>query len=106
MRVIDETKTGTYRYTGSVGNLPGIPDRESDVGGMEDYPSVSWADDYDSDMDGLPDWWESMYGYNPKSAKGDFGDANRDRLGDGWTELERYLEWLARPLHPGKGRSR
>ena len=95
-RVIDETKTGTYRYTGSVGNLPGIPDRESDVGGMEDYPSVSWADDYDSDMDGLPDWWEAMYGYNPKSAKGDFSDANRDRLGDGWTELERYLEWLAR----------
>lgn len=95
-RVIDETKTGTYRYTGSVGNLPGIPDRESDVGGMEDYPSVSWADDYDSDLDGLPDWWESMFGYNPKSAKGDFGDANRDRLGDGWTELERYLEWLAR----------
>lgn len=37
-----------------------------------------------------------MYGYNPKSKSGDFSEANRDRLGDGWTELERYLEWMAR----------
>jgi hypothetical protein len=37
-----------------------------------------------------------MYGYNPKSKNGDFSDANKDRLGDGWTELERYLEWMAR----------
>lgn len=95
-RVINEVKTGTYKYTGSVGNLPGIPDRESDVGGYENYPSTSWADDYDSDLDGLPDWWENMYGYNAKSKSGDFSDANKDRLGDGWTELERYLEWMAR----------
>lgn len=95
-RVINEAKSGTYKYTGSVGKLPGIPDRESDVGGMENYPSTSWANDYDSDLDGLPDWWENMYGYNPKSKSGDFSDANKDRLGDGWTELERYLEWMAR----------
>lgn len=95
-RIIQEVKNGTYTYTGSVGNLPGIPDRESDVGGMENYPSTSWADDYDSDMDGLPDFWEKMFGYNPKSAKGDFSDANNDRLGDGWTELERFLEWMAK----------
>lgn len=95
-RMINEVKTGTYKYTGSVGKKPGIPDRESDVGGLENYPSVSMADDFDSDADGLPDWWENMYGLNATSAKGDFSDANKDRLGDGWTELERYLEWLAR----------
>ena len=95
-RIIKEVKNGTYTYTGSVGKMPGIPDRETDVGGWENYPSVSWADDYDSDLDGLPDWWEKMYGTNPKSAKGDFSDANKDRLNDGWTELERYLEWMAR----------
>lgn len=95
-RMINEVKTGTYKYTGSVGKKPGIPDRESDVGGLEDYPSVSMANDFDSDADGLPDWWENMYGLNAASAKGDFSDANKDRLGDGWTELERYLEWLAR----------
>lgn len=95
-RIINEVKTGTYKYTGSIGKKPGIPDRESDVGGLENYPSVSMADDFDSDADGLPDWWENMYGLNAVSAKGDFSDANKDRLGDGWTELERYLEWLAR----------
>ena len=38
-----------------------------------------------------------MYGYNPKSAAGDFSDANADRKQDGYTELERFLEWMARP---------
>ena len=101
-RVINETKNGTYSMKGSVGGMAGIPDRETDVKdtanikGWEPYPSTSWANDYDSDLDGLPDWWENMYGYNPKSKSGDFSDANKDRLGDGWTELERYLEWMAR----------
>lgn len=101
-RMINETKKGTYSLKGSKGGVAGIPDRETDavdtanIRGWEPYPSVSWADDYDSDLDGLPDWWETMYGTNPKSAAGDFSDANRDRLGDGWTELERYLEWMAR----------
>ena len=101
-RMIRETKNGTYSATGSKSGLPGIPDRETDVTdtanikGWEPYPSASWADGYDSDLDGLPDWWENMYGYNPKSKSGDFSDANKDRLGDGWTELERYLEWMAR----------
>ena len=101
-RIINETKSGTYSAKGSKSGLPGIPDRETDVidtaniKGWEPYPSVSWADDYDSDLDGLPDWWENMYGFNPKSKSGDFSDANKDRLGDGWTELERYLEWMAR----------
>jgi hypothetical protein len=100
--MINETKNGTYSMKGSVGGIAGIPDRETDVKdtadikGWESYPSTSWAADYDSDMDGLPDWWEKMYGYNPKSRSGDFSDANKDRLGDGWTELERYLEWMAR----------
>lgn len=95
-RIVSEVKKGSYTYTGSVGNLPGIPDRELDVGGYESYPSASWASDFDSDLDGLPDWWERMYGFDPNSSKGDFSDANKDRLGDGWTELERYLEWMAR----------
>ena len=100
-RVINETKNGIFSMYGSVGGMAGIPDRETDVKdtanikGWEPYPSEIRADDYDSDLDGLPDWWENMYGYNPKSKSGDFSEANRDRLGDGWTELERYLEWMA-----------
>jgi hypothetical protein len=51
----------------------------------------------DSDHDGLPDWWELIRGTNPHSAPGDFSDANADLVGDGYTELERYLNWLAQP---------
>ena len=35
--------------------------------------------------------------HNPNSAPGDFSDANADLVGDGYTELERYLNWLALP---------
>jgi hypothetical protein len=45
----------------------------------------------------LPDWWELLKGLNPNSAPGDYSDANMDLVGDGYTELERYLNWLAQP---------
>ena len=52
---------------------------------VADY--VSWIKsvivDYDTDMDGLPDWWEVAYGQT---------DANADPDGDGFTN---YEEWLA-----------
>src|SRR5262249_44607764 len=42
-----------------------------------------------------PDWWEQIKGLNANSTLGDFSDANADLVGDGYTELERYLNWLA-----------
>ena len=96
-RIVSETLNGTYTYVGSVGGRAGIIDDNADVveGDYSDYPSVSWADDYDTDLDGLPDWWEEMYGYSTTSSG--FADANTDREGDGYTELERFLEWMAHP---------
>lgn len=41
----------------------------------------------DSDGDGMPDEWEKRYGLNPNDAS----DANADRDGDGFTNLEEYL---------------
>ena len=41
----------------------------------------------DSDGDGMPDVWESAMGLNPNNAS----DGNRDRNGDGYTNLEEYL---------------
>ena len=38
-----------------------------------------------------------MRGLNPYSAAGEFSDANADLVGDGYTELDRYLNWLAQP---------
>ncbi|WP_435139347.1 T9SS type A sorting domain-containing protein [Formosa sp. A9] len=96
-RIITETLTGTYTYTGSVTGKPGFPDDESDVGGYEDYPEVSRSSSWDSDLDGLPNWWEEVIGTNVNSASGDFSDANADTNGDGYTNLDRYLQWMSKP---------
>ncbi len=96
-RIIGETLAGTAAAKGSKTGLPGLPDSQADVGGWEEMPTVSRLADWDRDRDGLPDWWERISGSRPDSAAGDFSDANRDRLGDGVTELEHYLNWMAAP---------
>ncbi|MGC3957749.1 MAG: hypothetical protein QM813_07300 [Verrucomicrobiota bacterium] len=40
----------------------------------------------DADGDGLPDWWETLYGFNPTSS----GEATGDFDGDGLTNLQEY----------------
>ena len=96
-RIISETLAGIATYKGSKTGLPGLPDSQLDVGGWEAMPTVARPADWDSDRDGLPDWWERISGSRPDSAAGDFTDSNRDRLGDGVTELEHYLNWMAAP---------
>jgi len=44
----------------------------------------------DFDEDGLPDWWEKQYGLDPLDATGDNG-ADGDPDGDGWTNLEEFI---------------
>ncbi len=44
----------------------------------------------DADGDGLPDWWESAYGLDPRSASGIDG-RNGDFDHDGWTNIEEYI---------------
>jgi hypothetical protein len=95
IRIINETLNGTYKYQGSVTGKPGFPDKESDVGGYENYPVVNRASNWDSDKDGLPDFWEKMLGTNPNSPSGDFSDSNADPDKDGYTNLEDYLNWMA-----------
>ena len=84
-------------YRGSISGKPGLPDTESDVGGYESYPTTSRAAAWDSDHDGLPDWWETVRGLNPASAANVYSDSNSDRDGNGFTELDEYLEWMAKP---------
>lgn len=96
-RIIHETLTGTYSVVGSVSGKKGFPDDEKDAGGYEDYPEVHRSAGWDSDHDGLPDWWEKLHGLNPGSARGDFSDANGDPNGDGYTHLDNYLAWMAQP---------
>jgi hypothetical protein len=97
IRIVNETLTGTYTYTGSVSGDPGLPDNQADVGGYEDYPEIHRAPEFDTDNDGLPNWWETIRGTNANSAPDDFSDANSDPDHDGFTELDNYLEWMGGP---------
>jgi autotransporter-associated beta strand protein len=96
-RQINEAINGTNTYRGSVSGLAGLPDSETDVGGWENYPEIHRDANWDTDHDGLPDWWERIKGLNTNSPPGDFSDANADLVGDEYTELERYLNWMAAP---------
>lgn len=96
-RIVTETLNGTYTYRGSVTNKPGFPDNESDVGGYETYPEITRDANWDTDQDGLPNWWETIMGTNTNSGIGDFSDANADADLDGYTNLDKYLQWMSLP---------
>ncbi|MFG6685795.1 T9SS type A sorting domain-containing protein [Mariniflexile sp. HNIBRBA6329] len=96
-RMINETLSGTYSVTGSVTGKKGFPDREADSGGYENYPFITRPADWDSDNDGLPNWYETIIGTNINSPAGDFSDANADNNMDGYTNLDYYLQWMSLP---------
>ena len=98
VRVIDETLHGTYHYVGSRSGHYGLIDSEEDCGGFEDYGNeVIDLDAFDTDRDGLPNWWEKLLGTNPESPANDFSDSNADPDGDGFTYLDEYLDWMSVP---------
>ena len=92
------------KHTGSVGKTPGIIDNEKDAGGYEDYPEEKRAADFDTDGDGLPDWWEELHQTDPNSPAGDFSDSNADPDKDGYTNLEEYLDWMSVPHYVSDGK--
>jgi pectate lyase len=66
-------------------------DSQEQVGG---WPALkSNKAPLDSDGDGMPDDWERAHGLNPH----DPSDRNADRDGDGYTNLEEYLNSLCPP---------
>ena len=97
-RNIRETLDGTWTYKGSKSGIKGEIDTEEDITehaagkGWEDYPEEYRAADFDTDQDGMPDWWEHCVGSNASVA-----NQNDDPDGDGWTLLEDYLEFMAHP---------
>lgn len=95
-RIIQETIDSTYSVTGSISGKSGFPDHQDDAGGYDDYPEVKRAASWDSDNDGLPNWWEMYRGLNPNSPEGDFSDTNLDKNRDGYTELDYYLQWMSK----------
>lgn len=97
IRMIDETLKGTFTYKGSKSGLGGMIDNEADQGGWPEFKSETRPTDWDTDHDGLPNWWEKAFGLNENSKAGDFSDANSDVDKDGFTQLDDYLNWMAQP---------
>jgi pectate lyase len=78
LRIINDIRHGT----GAVINF------ETDVpmgGRWQTYRSLPAPKD--SDGDGIPDYWEEQFGLNKNSA----ADAMQDRDGDGYTNIEEYV---------------
>jgi hypothetical protein len=102
-RIIRGVRTGKieYKEDGKTGigkefvkrRLPedsykkGIITDISQVGG---YPTYKGKPYKDSDKDGMPDDWEKRYHLNPK----DPADANGDLNGDGYTNIEKYINGI------------
>ena len=68
-----------------------VPDTQDDVGGFPVIAEVHRPADFDTDGDGMPNAWEIAKGLNLNNA----ADGAIDRDGDGYTNLEEYLNFLA-----------
>ena len=78
-RIVAEVRSGGGR----------IIDSPDDVGG---YPGLApGTPPVDTDHDGMPDAWETNLGLDPN----DSADGNRDRDGDGRTNIEEYLHFFS-----------
>jgi len=83
-RIIRDVRTGETTYG------DGMIDRVDQTEGwpeLKSSPALA-----DSDNDGMPDEWEKLSGLNPLNP----ADGNQDRNGDGYTNLEDYLNELAK----------
>ena len=69
-RYMEEAKTGTAKYKGSITLSPGIIDKVSDVNGYTEanFGTATRPADFDTDKDGIPDSWETANGLNPNDA--------------------------------------
>ncbi|MBI3850882.1 MAG: pectate lyase [Verrucomicrobia bacterium] len=74
-RVVEEIRRGTGH----------IIDSQWEVGGWPEYKSA--RPPLDTDRDGMPDEWEKRHGLNPNDPR----DANDDANGDGYTNLEEFM---------------
>lgn len=77
-RIVNDAINGTGQFI----------DSQNEVGG---WPKIaSGTPPPDSDYDGMPDAWEIAQNLNPQ----DPTDANNDRNGDGYTNIEEYINGL------------
>ena len=93
-RIIEEVRSGTATFEGiyktkkrvaDKSKITGIIDSQKDVGGWPELKSTPAPTD--TDHDGMPDEWERKHEFDPNDA----ADGSKDSDGDGYTNLEEYL---------------
>lgn len=103
-RIVGEVQDGNATYGATyAGSHKGIIDSQYDLcydindGGDSNDSNFCWLPVLDSttppldtDHDGMPDAWELAVCLNPNNPN----DANTDRDGDGYTNIEEYINWL------------
>ncbi len=103
--ILEDVRHGTAEFIGTRGpsygdrpspNFAGIIDTPTDDKSALASAHFPWPDyqtyavPVDSDHDGIPDAWERAHGLNANDA----ADAGGDLNGDGYTNLEKYLNSL------------
>ena len=93
-RYMEEARTGTAKYKGSITKSPGIIDKVADVNGYTEanFGTGSRPAGFDSDKDGIPDEWEKANGLNPNDAS-DALTCSLDKK-DYYTNIEVYANSL------------
>jgi hypothetical protein len=81
-RIIKDVISGTATKTEN-GMIATVQDEDYDI-----YEIVKRADDFDANQNGMADWYETATGKT---------DAQADPDGDGYTNLEDYLNYMATP---------
>jgi pectate lyase len=93
-RIVNEIRTGTARFGASYGGGgKGIIDSQKEVGGWPELRSTPAP--ADSDHDGMPDDWEKAQQLDSNNP----ADGALDNTGDGYTNLEKYLNSLAPAIY-------
>lgn len=108
-RYMEEARTGTTTYTGTVTKRAGIIDKINDPNGTANPAQVSFPElrtvtrpeGYDTDGDGMPDEWEIDNGLNPNDASdGKLYTLDTEK---GWyTNLEVYLNGIVEDITRGQ----
>ena len=92
LRLVDEARNGTLTYTGSKTKKQGWIDSPHDAEGFYAYTVV--APLLDTDLDGMPDEWESANGCDPNVPD------NNTLHASGYTMLEMYLDYAMTHKQP------
>ncbi len=93
-RMVNETLNGTTTTVGRNSQKKGLIDHEDDSEGFAGLNIIeaAWPRGWDTDQDGMPDWYEQLAHTDPNTA-----DHNEDINQNGYTNLEDYLECMAHP---------